>query len=79
MLNIKINLLRFGVTVDEMKKHFKVKRDKDLSPILNVSTSTISIWRNKGINMLWQQAIQLQSNNELLAREEDVTVQSDYT
>lgn len=62
------------MTVDEMRKYFKVKRDKELKPILNVSATTISNWRNKGIPLLWQQAIQLQTNNELIAREEDVNI-----
>ena len=57
-----------------MRKYFKVKRDKELKPILNVSATTISNWRNKGIPLLWQQAIQLQTNNELIAREEDVNI-----
>ncbi len=60
------------MTVDEMKKHFLLKRDKDLRPIFDVSATTISNWRNKGIPILWQQAIQLKSNNVLVARTEDV-------
>lgn len=57
-----------------MRKYFKVKRDKELKPILNVSPSTISNWRNKGISMLWQEAIQLRSNNKLIARIEDTKI-----
>lgn len=72
LLCIFRNFVRDGVTVDEMKKHFLLKRDKDLRPIFGVSPTTISNWRNKGIPMLWQQAIQLKSNNVLVARIEDV-------
>ena len=66
--------VRRDVTVDEIRRYFKVKRDKELKPILNVSPSTISNWRNKGIPLLWQQAIQLQTNNELIARDEDINI-----
>lgn len=60
------------MTVDEIRKCFKVKRDKELIPIFGVSASTISNWRNRGIPLLWQQAIQLKSNNELITRIEDI-------
>ena len=82
-LLINLNLLKIhlnedmAVTVDEMRKHFKARRDKELKPIFNVSASTISNWRNKGIPLLWQQAIQLQSKKKLIAREEDVKINTE--
>lgn len=66
------------MTVDEIKNHFGVRFDKELTRIFDLSTSTISKWRINGIPMLWQQAIQLQTNNELIARDEDVNI-SDTT
>ena len=62
------------MTVDEIKNHFGVRFDKDLKSIFGLSTSTISNWRRNGISMLWQEAIQLRSNNVLVARIEDSNV-----
>lgn len=59
------------MTVDEIKNHFGVRFDKDLTEIFDLSTSTIGKWRKYGIPMLWQEAIQLRSNNVLIARIED--------
>ncbi|MBW4016942.1 hypothetical protein HG534_11650 [Moraxella osloensis] len=56
----------------EVKQYFGLRFDKELIPIFGVSASTISNWRNKGIPLLWQQAIQLKSNNELITRIEDI-------
>lgn len=70
---IHLYILRmYFMTVDEIKSHFNFRFDKELMPIFKVSSSTVSNWRNKGIPLLWQQAIQLKSNNELITRIEDI-------
>lgn len=60
---------------EEIKRYFNVRYDKELMEIFNVSATTLSKWRNSGIPFLWQQAIQLQTNNELIARLEDVKIE----
>ncbi len=46
-------------TVDELKKRFGVKEDKDLAPIFCRGKGAVSVWRKKGVP----------SSIELLARE----------
>lgn len=59
------------MTVDELKKFYNVRHDKQLCPKLNVSASTICKWRKYGIKFIRQQAIQLETNGKLKARLED--------
>lgn len=62
-----ICLLGKTMTIDDLRKFFRVDSDFEISQKLKLSKGTISKWRSRGIPVEQQAIIQIQTNGKLKA------------
>lgn len=60
-------VIEVNMTVDELKKYYKVNRDSDLARILEKTRGAISKWRSKGIPENTQAILQIRTNGKVKA------------